>query len=116
MYDPLAALASPETHKSRQASISTARTRVGQVPGREVPPTTTWYRSSRSRAASAEPCARFAQRSEIVNNFPTASIRECVNGGGHVFRGPVHDRKPPRFLEVGWNSNYRCHLARGGRQ
>src|SRR5215213_4893505 len=101
MYDPLAALASPETHKSRPAGINNARKRVGQVPGREVPPTTTWYRSSRSRAASAEPCARFAQRSEIVNNFPHSKRPRMRQRRGHVFRGPVHDRKPPRFLEVG---------------
>jgi hypothetical protein len=36
MYDPLAALASPETHKSRQASMSAATTRSGKVPGRVI--------------------------------------------------------------------------------
>jgi hypothetical protein len=36
MYDPLAAFASPETHKSRQASTSAATTRSGKFPGRVI--------------------------------------------------------------------------------
>jgi hypothetical protein len=36
MYDPLAAFASPETHKSRQVSTSAGTTRSGKVPGREI--------------------------------------------------------------------------------
>jgi hypothetical protein len=36
MYDPLAAFASAETHKSRQASTSAATTLSGKVPGRAI--------------------------------------------------------------------------------
>jgi hypothetical protein len=36
VYDRLAAFASPETHRSRQASTSVATARSGKVPGREI--------------------------------------------------------------------------------